>query len=75
MKIVWEDLNVLCRSEIFIMMMHLTGNLLSPVYTTENCWHGSGETGMGAKKEHSNFVYTTPFLSHQKYRAKMLGPT
>ena len=53
----------------------LINDLLSPVYTTENFWHSSGEIGMGTKKEHSNFVYTTPFLSHQKYRAKMFGPT
>ena len=53
----------------------LINNLLSPVYTTENFCHSSGETGMGAKKEHSNFVYTTPFLSQQKYHAKMFGPT
>ena len=53
----------------------LINDLLSAVYTTENFCHGSGETGMGAKKEHSNFVYTTPFLSHQKYHAKMFRPT
>ena len=52
----------------------LINDLLSPVYTTENFCHSSGETGMGAKKEHSNFVYTTPFLSQQKYHAKMFGP-
>ena len=51
----------------------LINDLLSPVYTTENFCHSSGETGMGAKKEHSNFVYTTPFLSQQKYHAKMFG--
>ena len=53
----------------------LINDLLNPVYTTWNFGHGSGETGMGARKEHSNFVYTTPFLLHQKYRAKMFGPT
>ena len=42
----------------------LINDLLSPVYTTEHFWHGSGETGMGAEKEHLNFVYTTPFLLH-----------
>ena len=47
---------------------------LSPVYTTENFSHGSGEIGTGAKRSSANFVYTTPFLPYRKYHAKNFGP-
>ena len=50
--------------------------ILSPVYTTENFWHGSGEIGTGAKKELGKLClhYTWPFSPHQKYRAKIFWP-
>ena len=35
-----------------------SGVVLSPVYTTENFWHGSGEIGTGAQKELGKTLFT-----------------